>query len=530
VSYNLLEEKWIPVLWRDGRPGRVGIREALREAGRIRQIAAPNPMDNVALLRFLMAVLLWCKPEMSLEEAERASKDEAIPAEWLSKLDQFKECFEMLGKCTAFYQDKTAWLEVESNKKRKKADSDNAGFRPASDLLQELPSGTNVAHFRHTRDFRDGLCPACCAVGLVRLSSFASASAHGAMQQKPAGINGATPVYGVPALPSLLETLRATLPSPLAQGDSPSWTDPTKPGDSKNIGPMRAFTWLPRRTWIERPHTESDEGVCASCGQRARLVTRIAFLPGWKRPFEKESWPGDPHAVSFQRPAKDEKKRKASIPALPNVQQPANVHAKSWRALYRAVFARFANPAVEIQAPSRAITCSRAAANKALYQDAVSELCFLPLNARNSQWASAAQSELDFLESLDLNRVLSLAIRRNADSRREIGAALANGAAHVERSLRRRFEQFLSKLAGADTDEKKTQYATDWRREVEGILAEQVRRACRLLVGGSVLRQQEVIDRALHELRQKIQEDLKEPKKARAPAGARVDRAKRGES
>ncbi len=39
VSFNLLSEPWIPVLWRDGRWGRVGIRQALAEAGHIRQIA-----------------------------------------------------------------------------------------------------------------------------------------------------------------------------------------------------------------------------------------------------------------------------------------------------------------------------------------------------------------------------------------------------------------------------------------------------------------------------------------------------------
>ena len=61
MNYNLLEEKWIPVLWKDGHSGRVGIIEALTEAGRIRQIAASNPMDRLAILRFLLALLYWCK-------------------------------------------------------------------------------------------------------------------------------------------------------------------------------------------------------------------------------------------------------------------------------------------------------------------------------------------------------------------------------------------------------------------------------------------------------------------------------------
>lgn len=57
MSFNLLTQPWIPVLYANGRFDRVGICQALIEAERIRQIAASNPMDNVALLRFLLAVL-----------------------------------------------------------------------------------------------------------------------------------------------------------------------------------------------------------------------------------------------------------------------------------------------------------------------------------------------------------------------------------------------------------------------------------------------------------------------------------------
>jgi len=51
---NLLTMKWIPVLRTNGKPDRVGIRDALTQAGSIRQIAASNPMDNVSLLRLLL--------------------------------------------------------------------------------------------------------------------------------------------------------------------------------------------------------------------------------------------------------------------------------------------------------------------------------------------------------------------------------------------------------------------------------------------------------------------------------------------
>jgi hypothetical protein len=45
-AYNLLEEKWIPVLYNDGKTDRVGICQALIDARTIRQIAASNAMDK----------------------------------------------------------------------------------------------------------------------------------------------------------------------------------------------------------------------------------------------------------------------------------------------------------------------------------------------------------------------------------------------------------------------------------------------------------------------------------------------------
>lgn len=59
VSYNLLVEPWIPILWNDGRYGRVGIREALRQAGHIHCITSASPLDLFAIHRFILTLLYW---------------------------------------------------------------------------------------------------------------------------------------------------------------------------------------------------------------------------------------------------------------------------------------------------------------------------------------------------------------------------------------------------------------------------------------------------------------------------------------
>ena len=83
MKYNLLEEKWIPVLWKQGNTSRVGIMEALTQAGHIRQIAASNPMDRVAILRFLLALLYWCNGNPPDDKDSISS----FPSDWFKKLN-----------------------------------------------------------------------------------------------------------------------------------------------------------------------------------------------------------------------------------------------------------------------------------------------------------------------------------------------------------------------------------------------------------------------------------------------------------
>jgi len=255
MSFNLLEESWIPVLYHDGGYHRVGIRKILEDASGIRQVAASNPMDRVAVLRFLLALLYWCKgnPPRDLEAGSGAP----FPADWFSKLDQNRACFNLLGDGKRFYQCR---------------ESGDCSLT-ANYLVQEVPTGKNMWHFRHATEGRDGLCRACCAMGLLRLPLFATSGGRG----KPPGVNGKPPIYVIPVADSLAGTLRLSWQRASDIG-TPAWEKPDlKLPDAGDVPLLTGLTWLPRRVWLSDPQPQGAN--CISCGRRESVIDSSVYAP-----------------------------------------------------------------------------------------------------------------------------------------------------------------------------------------------------------------------------------------------------------
>ncbi|MCR4415870.1 MAG: type I-E CRISPR-associated protein Cse1/CasA [Thermoguttaceae bacterium] len=278
-SFNLIDEPWIPVLWRDGRTDRVGIRATLTQAGRIRQIAASNPMDNVAVLRFLLALLYWCKGNPPNAAPAQGS---SFPPDWFKKLDEHREYFNLLGGGKRFYQ----CLPPT------RRDSLSANY-----LVQEIPTGTNAWHFRHSTDGAEGLCPACCAMGLLRLPLFATSGGRG----KPPGINAKPPLYVIPVGQSLAATLRLSW-RPAPHLGTPAWQQPDVAPPSRGEVPLlTGLTWLPRRVWLDDP--DGPEAHCIACATKTRLIHRCVFAGSGSTRAAKDAagwkWQ-DPHVLYQQ--------------------------------------------------------------------------------------------------------------------------------------------------------------------------------------------------------------------------------------
>lgn len=274
MDFNLLDEPWIPLLGTDGHFYRAGVMETLTGAGGIRGIAASNPMDRLAVLRFLLALLTWCRGDPPDESPP--PPETGFPEDWFARLEEHRDGFNLLGDRKRFCQS------------RVKAELLSANY-----LVQEVPTGINPWHFRHATDEADGLCPACCALGLLRLPVFATSGGRG----KPPGVNAKPPLYVVPVGPTLAGTLRLSWRASMNPG-TPAWVDPEVPLPASGEVPLlTGLTWLPRRVWLEDP---GEPGPCIACGRSAPLIRRTVFagIGSTKTDADGEGriW-RDPHAV-----------------------------------------------------------------------------------------------------------------------------------------------------------------------------------------------------------------------------------------
>ncbi|MCC7387338.1 MAG: type I-E CRISPR-associated protein Cse1/CasA [Phycisphaerales bacterium] len=304
LAFSLLFDPWIPVLRRDGQARRIGIREALLDSGSVRQIAASNPMDNVALVRFLLAVLIWCKPNLSEHDCQHLDGAVGVPEEWLAKLSEHEPAFNLLGDAARFYQD--ASLRGKEP-------------RPIADLLAEFPGADSINHMRHVvHDGSYGLCPACCVLGMLRLSVWAPANRF-----YPASVNPGSAAYAIAERDNLLLTLLANLPQVTATTGLAPWLTNTPPESPDAVANL---AWRPRRMWLNAAH---KEGPCANCGRFGVLLASLCNADGWPtRTGEgrtKKFWDADPHLLTDGEPV--------SLPGL--AASVASHSSRFWRAAYR---------------------------------------------------------------------------------------------------------------------------------------------------------------------------------------------------
>ncbi|MBX3395398.1 MAG: type I-E CRISPR-associated protein Cse1/CasA [Phycisphaerae bacterium] len=301
-SFSLVSSPWISVTLIDGQSRVCSLKELLADAHAIARIGESSPLINVAMLRFLIALVsdglrdrVGCEEDLIRLTArtETGLQSDAVAA-IIAPLE------------TATARDggsQASYFDAEVIKNIPGWDAPNTP-QSASQLLAEIPSGTNIVHFNHAYDADPPLCVGCMLKGRLAESAFARGGLGPAISRNLLStIGGSEPRYVIPYADTLLKTLLLNL----IVGDRgrPSWVAIHGRADGVP-GPVARMTWRPRLV-TPVSNSQSDE-PCCHCGEsHFDRFTKVVVADTYNHansPYgakqDVEQWkssPDDPHLI-----------------------------------------------------------------------------------------------------------------------------------------------------------------------------------------------------------------------------------------
>ena len=306
IKFDIAEGAWIDAVWQDSSRKAHSLRECLTEAHRIGHISEPSPLTEVALLRFLIALVSdGVRDLVSTEEDWAAFADQCPDGLPTRVVDAILS--PLAGRSNVLDPNHEAFFDGPSV--RRVSGWDDPGARqPVSRFLPELPTGTNLAHFAHISDDSAALCVGC----LLKSRAVDAAFARGGLgpslsRNLLATISGTEPRYVVLIGSTLLETLLLNVV--VADRTRPSWVSVHRATDGVP-GPIARLSWRPR---LVLPVTSSESRLaCVRCGTTDRpRFTKAVMLDTYNSsgsPFgskdDVERWKiagGDPQLLSFEK-------------------------------------------------------------------------------------------------------------------------------------------------------------------------------------------------------------------------------------
>lgn len=244
MTYSVLMEPVIPVLWPDGTSSAIGIREAFLRAHEIRDIQGETPLERYALLRLLIAFAMdMLHPRTSYDRRNLLDEgrfDQAVFDQYVSMCEQDSPRFDLFDPEHPFMQSKyDETLDAKAEK-------------PAAILFPTLPTGNNHIFIDHRLENSHVFSPdrALGALCVIYLFCFSGA------QEYPSSVNNTPPIYITILGNNLFETIITNMLSiseagriDYGEGKVPWRTEciviPKKKFAS--IALLEAYTWMPRR-------------------------------------------------------------------------------------------------------------------------------------------------------------------------------------------------------------------------------------------------------------------------------------------
>lgn len=310
---NLWTEPWITLEKPNGTLDTPrGLEYTLLHAQEYRGLYEQSPLVVASTHRLLVAILQSAlEPhgkdyqDWNFNDIQFLWKMSEFPAGEIHRFgESYAHRFDLFSTETPFLQSSDLPALLESPK-----EADRPKLETVAYLMPEIPSGSNVTHYRHGNESTDVFCPACAAKGLVIMPAFTAKGGPG----KGPSINGTPPIYILPGGDSLFHSLRASLiarpyqPGKTIEKDFVWWMrTPAKVEFKKidtrdgkrqgltDIGYLHGLTFTPRRIWLQ---PEKIDLPCSRCGQNSDWsVRKIVYQAGegqshanrqefWRDPF-----------------------------------------------------------------------------------------------------------------------------------------------------------------------------------------------------------------------------------------------------
>lgn len=262
LSFNLLDEPWIPCLMLDGRFDTLNLRDTLLYAQEIREIHSDSPLTIAALHRLLLAIThrvfgpkntrVWA----SLWQDGRGQWEAGRLNDYLE--EYCRPRFDLFDKTHPFYQ------------VAKFPKGINPALRPISDLARELTTGSNTMLFDHHSDQKpEAITPAEAACRIVTTQAYTLPGLSGISGQnfqQASWVRGAVfLIQGKNLFQTLLQNMRE-YPSqrsrlPDRPNDRPIWEmdDPFTPKRTKPLGYLDYLTWQSSRIKLSEPSVDGND-------------------------------------------------------------------------------------------------------------------------------------------------------------------------------------------------------------------------------------------------------------------------------
>ena len=236
-SFNLIDEPWLPCARPDGGQELLGLRRALAEAHRLRELGGESPLVVVALHRLLLALLHRVFGPADIEAWAALWRGGAFDAAALDAyFAQWHDRFDLFHPTRPFYQ------------------AADPRVKPKS-VLTLILDMSSAGIFEHSETDRVTLSPAQAARALITAETFSIAGLSG-LEQKFTDCTVTRGVHFLVEGDSLFETLALNLlpypdegVMPSSSDDRPVWEmdDPFRPARSVPLGYLDYLTWMNRR-------------------------------------------------------------------------------------------------------------------------------------------------------------------------------------------------------------------------------------------------------------------------------------------